>query len=310
MWRIEAKLSRFGSQIGRIQQNSTAPSAANTNPTNDDLLKVKASLERELKGLKNSFAEKLQQIEESLTALKAVRVSPPIPAPAPAPAQTPAPVYQARHPLPVASYVPQSSAARMESAPPILFSQAAQDLESRKTPVAGMTPALQGKWHEAYMRALMNPASKPEITGIPSPELYIERARNLRDSLKSADRSTQVSLVHVKKDPSSNTVEIHSTDENAMGEIVCSVCSEKHTWQIAVVFGAPGSTEAYLLFPGGALAKSNFPAGYSALIEDIPSSMFFMQATRPALLGLQDASRSTYVLLQKMTLDSSGGGKS
>jgi hypothetical protein len=76
------------------------------------------------------------------------------------------------------------------------------------------------------------------------------------------------------------------------------------------VFGAPASNEYYLLFPGGALAKSNFPAGYSALIEDIPSSIFFMQATRPALLGLQDANKSTFVVLQKIALDSSEGEKS
>lgn len=308
VWKTDANLGDFGIKLGEIQQSSTAPVAANTYATREDSRKMQENLEQELKGLKKSFADRLQEVEEGLAALKAVRFAPPIPAPAPA--YVPAPAYETRPPLPVAPYIPQAPADRAVPAPPIPFPQAAQSPETRKTPGAGMPPALQQKWHDAYMRAVVNPASKPEITGIPSPELYIERARNLRNSLKAADRSAQVSIMHVKKDPSSSTVEVHPTDENAMGEIVCRVCSEKHTWQLAVVFGAPASNEYYLLFPGGALAKSNFPAGYSALIEDIPSSIFFMQATRPALLGLQDASRSTYVVLQKIALDSSEGEKS
>jgi hypothetical protein len=308
VWQTEGKFTRFGHEIRQIQESSTAPVVAHASPSQDDLRRVQISVQRELDVQRKSIAERLQQLEENLAAVEVMRL-PTVTTPAvPPPPREPEISYNAipRPAAPaVVAHVPSPAAALK-----VPVSQPTPPMDFPTARVTAVPLALEKKWHDAYLLAMQNPDSMPKNIEIPPPDLYVRRALNLCNSLRAADRSATVLIMHVKKDTSSNMVELHETDESPTGDIVCRVCTEKHTWQLAVAFGATGTNSTWLLFPGGTLGKSNFAPGYSALIEDIPSSMFFMQAGRPALLRKLAAGKSTFEVSQKMTLESPQGGKS
>jgi len=308
MRKTEEKLDSCDREITLLQQDSTTPGTTGSQVTQEDLQRVWQVAERRLDAQHKSLSARILQLEEQLKGPATARfASTPTQAPAPAPPRAISYPSESVKGEPSSGLRP--TAASVQAAASIQIPQSAQPAEEQGTPAAVAHLALEKRWHDAYKSACLLSDSKPEITEIPTPHLYVQRARNLRDELRSADRSANVSIVHVKTDSLSSTIEIHETYEDATREIVCQVCSEKYTWQLAVTFGAPGSRQIYVLFPGGTLGKSNFAPGYSALIEDIPSSIFTIEVSRPALLKLQDAAKSSYVVLQKMALESPVGGR-
>lgn len=140
------------------------------------------------------------------------------------------------------------------------------------------------------------------MTDVPSAEVYVRRVLNLRDAMVALNPSGEFAVVHVKKDSGNATVEIHETDESSTGEVLCRVCCARHTWQLALSCGIPPADPLYLLFPASTLGKGNFAAGYSALIDELPSSRFSTEGYDPAQLKLQDRHAATYVVWRKMTL--------
>jgi hypothetical protein len=171
------------------------------------------------------------------------------------------------------------------------------------TPIAAN--ALQGlpaNWKEAFESARDQSNSEPSVTDVPSAELYVQRVRNLRDAMIAFNPGGEFAVVHVKKDSGNATVEVHETDESATGEFVCRACYARHTWQLALSCGAPPADPLFLLFPAGTLGKGNFAAGYSALVDDLPSSLFSTEGYDPAQLKLQDPHTAAYVVWRKMTL--------
>jgi hypothetical protein len=168
---------------------------------------------------------------------------------------------------------------------------------------------LPANWKGALEAARNRSNSERSVTDVPSPELYALRVRNLRDAMVALNPGGIFAVVHVKKDSGNATVEVHETDESATGEVICRVCCARHTWQLALSCGLPPADPLYPLFPATRLGKGNFAAGYSALVDDLPSSLFSTEAYDPAQLKLQDPHSATYTVSRKMTLKQVASGR-
>ncbi len=181
--------------------------------------------------------------------------------------------------------------------------------EASPAPPEGLVRLPSG-WREAFLRAARKRGSDPGITDVPSPETYVRRLHNLAHELQALDPGLDVAVVHLNKNPKSETFQVHNTRMTSDGETWCLVCDGVHTWQLCVSIGQSGRSGLLVLFPLGMLGKANYSSGYTMPIDDLPSSSFSTQGiAEPALLRPTDGITDAYTVSRKMRYAAPGSEK-
>ncbi|MBT9333144.1 hypothetical protein [Paracidobacterium acidisoli] len=165
------------------------------------------------------------------------------------------------------------------------------------------------KWQQAVARAAAGTSSEPAVSGMPSPELYVMRTRNLATALAALKSRPAAAVVHVKKYKVEGQFEVHEVNTDTDGRTSCVNCGEGVPWQLAVRVGAPDAAQIFLLFPLGMLGKGHYAAGYSAIIDEaLPSSFCIAGISEPAILRRTDEPSRTYSVFRRMSLSAPAEG--
>ena len=184
---------------------------------------------------------------------------------------------------------------------PVLSAESADLLPSMRRTVG------LGKFPEAWRDALHAAAGQsgaPSGSELVSKALFLLRLTELAQALSNLPDPTAspVSIAHLRVQ--GEAFEIHDTDAipQNLEERMCRRCQVPHCFQLVVCAGASGDGEVGLLYPLGVLVPSNYPAGYTNLVEGCPAIPFLISDIRqPARLArIGKDVRAVYQVLQRL----------